>query len=117
MIGLFCLLLAACGGKKKYNIDFPQTTVLKAAETWGVIDRPLIRIYARPGDKSEPVSSIWRGCVVRVIARTVDPVPTSEGSDYWYQVEYEGYRGWLSSRILLLYEFEKDALKKAEEYR
>lgn len=103
LLALGCLLplLSACGRRQVVErIELPPTPVLSIRSTWAVVTSPFLRVRAEPLAKSPVLAHIRRGSVLEVLSRTERKEELEDASSYWYQVSYEGLRGWVFGSFL-----------------
>jgi len=103
---LSCLLLpllalAACGRRPAVErIELPPTPVLSIRSTWAVVNSPILRLRDEPLANAAVLAHIRRGAVLEVLSRTDRREELEQASSYWYQVSYEGLRGWVFGAFL-----------------
>ena len=98
---LFLLSAGACGRRPVVErIELPPTPVLSIRSTWAVVTSPFLRVRAEPLAKSPVLAHIRRGAVLEVLSRTERKEELEGTSSYWYQVSYEGLRGWVFGAFL-----------------
>jgi hypothetical protein len=107
-VNIVYILLAAAGlwlaGCSKpvaeEPILLPPTPVLSIRSSWGVVRSDLLRIRAEPFTKAGTLTHLRRGSVLEILSRTEKKENVDERSDYWYQVSFEGVRGWVFGAYL-----------------
>ncbi len=102
---LYCLLLllplAACGRRPPVErIELPSTPVLSIRSTWAVVTSPFLRLRNEPLANASVLAHIRRGAVLEVLSHTDRREELEQISSYWYQVSYEGLRGWVFGAFL-----------------
>jgi hypothetical protein len=98
---LFLLTLASCGRRPvAERIELPSTPVLSIRSTWAVVTSPFLRLRDEPLAKAAVLAHVRRGSVLEVLSRTDRKEELEETSSYWYQVSYEGLRGWVFGAFL-----------------
>ena len=98
---LLLLPLASCGRRPAAErIELPPTPVLSIRSTWAVVISPFLRVRDEPLAKAAVLAHIRRGAVLEVLSRTDRKEELEEASSYWYQVSYEGLRGWVFGAFL-----------------
>ncbi len=103
LLGCLLVLLsaAACGRQPvTERIDLPPTPVLSIRSTWAVVTSPFLRVRDEPLAKARVLAHIRRGAVLEVLSRTERKEEQEEATSYWYQVSYEGLRGWVFGAFL-----------------
>ena len=98
---LFLLPLASCARRPvAERIELPPTPVLSIRSTWAVVTSPFLRMREEPLAKAAVLAHVRRGSVLEVLSRTDRKEDLEETSSYWYQVSYEGLRGWVFGAFL-----------------
>jgi hypothetical protein len=105
LLFLGCLLLllplASCGRRPAVErIELPPTPVLSIRSTWAVVTSPFLRVRDEPLARAAVLAHIRRGAVLEVLSRTDRKEELEQASSYWYQVSYEGLRGWVFGAFL-----------------
>jgi hypothetical protein len=108
-----CLWLAGCARPAAEEpIHLPPTPVLSIRSSWGVVRSDILRIREEPFTKGRTLTHLRRGSVLEILSRTDKKESVDERSDYWYQVSFEGVRGWVFGAYLELL----DSRARAEEF-
>jgi len=95
------LAVASCGRRPvAAPIELPSTPVLSIRSTWAVVNSPFLRVRGEPLAKAPVLAHIRRGAVLEVLSRTDRKEEMEDASSYWYQVSYEGLRGWVFGAFL-----------------
>jgi hypothetical protein len=98
---LLLLPITACGRRPVVErIELPPTPVLSIRSTWAVVTSPFLRVRAEPLANSPVLAHIRRGAVLEVLSRTEREEDLEDTRSYWYQVSYEGLRGWVFGAFL-----------------
>ncbi len=101
LVPLALLPLASCGRRQQVErIDLPPTPVLSIRSTWAVVTSPFLRLRSEPLADASVLAHIRRGAVLEVLSRTDRREELEQASSYWYQVSYEGVRGWVFGAFL-----------------
>jgi hypothetical protein len=96
-----CLWLAGCSKPvAEEPINLPPTPVLSIRSSWGVVRSDILRIREEPFTKARTLTHLRRGSVMEILSRTDKKESVDERSDYWYQVSFEGVRGWVFGAYL-----------------
>jgi hypothetical protein len=82
------------------RIELPSTPVLSIRSTWAVVTSPFLRLRDEPLADASVLAHIRRGAVLEVLSRTDRKEELEQTSSYWYQVSYEGLRGWVFGAFL-----------------
>jgi len=94
------------------RVDLPATPVLTLRSNWAVVRSPFLRIRQEPLPRSEILAHLRRGTIMEVISKTETRETIDEATDYWYQVNYEGLRGWVFGSFIEV----TDSRSRAENY-
>jgi len=95
------MVLGACGRKPVVQpIDLPPTSVLSIRSTWAVVTSPFLRIREEPLANAKVLAHIRRGAVLEILSRTERKEEIEDATAFWYQVSYEGLRGWVFGAFL-----------------
>jgi hypothetical protein len=98
---LLLLPLASCGRRPPVErIELPSTPVLSIRSTWAVVTSPFLRLRSEPLADAGVLAHVRRGSVLEVLSRTDRREELEQTSSYWYQVSYEGLRGWVFGAFL-----------------
>jgi hypothetical protein len=118
VIALASLVLYTCAKPEETtSIDLPATSVLSAKSYFGIITSSHLRLRVQPDITSDAVTTLWRGYVLEILSKDND-LDTVEGQkNYWYQVNYDGLRGWVFGGYVALYESRDEAERAARELR
>lgn len=101
VIGAGCLWLAGCAKPAAEEpIRLPPTPVLSIRSSWGVVRSDILRIREEPFTKASTLTHLRRRSVLEILSRTEKKENIDERSDYWYQVSFEGVRGWVFGAYL-----------------
>ena len=93
--------LAACGAPKiEPALVLPPTPVLAMSIRWAVVDVDGLRLRDKPDQTGRILLSLAEGARVEILARTPDAVEIDGQTDYWYQVNHNGLRGWTFGAFL-----------------
>jgi Bacterial SH3 domain len=113
---LALLTLAACGRRPAVErIELPSTPVLSIRSTWAVVTSPFLRVRDEPLADAAVLAHIRRGAVLEVLSRTDRKEDLEQTSSYWYQVSYEGLRGWVFGAFLEIVDTKAQAESLAAE--
>jgi hypothetical protein len=108
--------LLGCGpGQVTEKIDLPSTPVLSIRSNWAVVSSPFLRLREEPLARSGVLAHIRRGAVLEVLSRTDQKEVLEDASSYWYQVSYEGLRGWVFGAFLEILDSKAKAETRASQ--
>ncbi len=94
------------------KITLPPTPVLSIRSSWAVVKSPFLRVREEPFADAKILTHVRRGAVLEISSRTERKETVENDSSYWYNINYEGLRGWVfGSYIEVL-----DSQSKAREY-
>ncbi len=112
-IPLLFLLPAACQREAPMErVKLPATPVLSIRSTWGVITTGLVRVRAEPLNGSPILTHLGQGTIVEILSQTEEQKTIENETSYWYEINYEGLRGWLFGAYLQIL----DSRAKAEAF-
>ena len=93
--------LGACGSPKiEPALVLPPTPVLAMSTRWAVVDVDGLRLREKPDQTGRILLSLTEGARVEILARTADATEIDGQTDYWYQVNHNGLRGWTFGAFL-----------------
>ncbi len=93
--------LGACGSPKiEPALVLPPTPVLAMSIRWAVVDVDGLRLREKPDQTGRILLSLTEGARVEILARTPDAMEIDGQTDYWYQVNHNGLRGWTFGAFL-----------------
>ena len=76
------------------EIRLPPTSVLTTGQQWGVVRSEFLRLRADSSLRGEVLAYLRRGEIIEVTGRSAQLQEIEGESEHWYQVSYEGVRGW-----------------------
>jgi uncharacterized protein YgiM (DUF1202 family) len=115
LFGAAILLVSTAGCRREQpveRVELPPTPVLTLRSNWAVVRSPFLRVRQEPLPKSEILAHLRRGTVLEVISKTETRETVDDATDFWYQVNYEGLRGWVFGSSIEV----TDSRVKAENY-
>ena len=87
--------LTGCGQRPvAEEMVLPPTSELTTGQQWGVVRSEFLRLRADATLRGEVLAYLRRGEIIEVMGRGDSPREIEGESEYWYQVSYEGVRGW-----------------------
>lgn len=102
--------LAGCGQRSEVEeIVLPPTSVLTTGQQWGVVRSEFLRLRANADLRGEVLAYLRRGEIIEVMGRGDSQQQIEGESEYWYQVSYEGVRGWAFGAYIGVAESRLDA--------
>jgi hypothetical protein len=106
----FVLILAGCSGDSPYKgLKLPPTPVLTIQALYGVVDFAYIRVRSDPAPDAGLVTMLRGGAIVEIVTSSSNEETIEGKTDRWYQIEYQGRRGWVFGTYLKIF----DSLDKA----
>ena len=72
----------------------PATSVVETNEVRGIVTADSLRVRAQPSVRAEVLSYLRRGEVVEVVRRGEQQERIAGTSGHWFEVTYQGVRGW-----------------------
>ena len=110
---LLLLLPAACRREAPVEkVQLPATPVLSIRSTWGVVTTSLVRVRSEPLNGSPILTHLGQGTVMEILSQTAEQKTIENETAYWYEINYEGLRGWLFGAYLQIL----DSRAKAEAF-
>jgi hypothetical protein len=107
---ILCVLsLIACTDSRYQNVKLPPTPVLSVQTYYGVVDFSLIRVRSEPLPDSALVTMLRGGSIVEIICSSTNEETLEGKTNRWYQIQYQGRRGWVFGSYLKIF----DSLEKA----
>lgn len=104
------LFLAGCSGPSPYaGLKLPPTPVLTIETSYGVVDYPLLRVRTEPVADAALVTMLRAGAIVEIVTSSSSEETIEGKTNRWYQVQYQGRRGWVFGSYLKVF----DSLDKA----
>lgn len=104
------LLLAGCSGPSPYvGLKLPPTPVLTIQTYFGVVDSPYLRVRTDPVPTASEVTRLRSGAIVEIVTSSSIEETIEGKTDRWYQIQYQGRRGWVFGSYLKVF----DSLDKA----
>ena len=96
------VLFSCSPGKKieEEKIKLPPTPVLSIRSNWGVVKSDFLRIREEPKPTATILAHLRKGSVLSILLRTEQRETVEDETSYWYQVSYEGLRGWVFGAYL-----------------
>ena len=73
----------------------PATTVVATNEVRGIVIADSLRVRVQPSVRAEVLSYLRRGEVVEVMRRGEQEERIGGNQGYWFEVTFEGVRGWV----------------------
>ncbi len=77
------------------RIQLPSTPVLSIRSNWGVVTSHFLRVREEPFQKAKILAHLRKRSVLEILSRTQKRESVENESSYWYQINYEGLRGWV----------------------
>ncbi len=110
LLWAFVLILAGCSGDSPYKgLKLPPTPVLTIQALYGVVDFAYIRVRSDPAPDAGLVTMLRAGAIVEIVTSSSSEETIEGKTDRWYQIEYQGRRGWVFGTYLKIF----DSLDKA----
>ena len=104
------LVAASCSGNLPYaGLKLPPTPVLTIQTFYGVVDFAYVRVRSDPLPDAPLVTMLRSGSIVEIVTSSSNEETIEGKSDRWYQILYQGRRGWLFGSYLKIF----DSLDKA----
>lgn len=103
-------ILVSCAPNHPYaGLKLPPTPVLTIQTFYGVVDFAYIRVRNEPLPDAALVTMLRGGSIVEIVTSSSNEETIEGKTDRWYQIQYQGRRGWVFGSYLKIY----DSLDKA----
>lgn len=104
------LFLIGCSGAGQYaGLKLPPTPVLTIQAYYGVVNFAYIRVRSEPLPDAGLVTMLRAGSIVEIVTSSSTEETIEGKTDRWYQIQYQGRRGWVFGSYLQIF----DSLDKA----
>jgi hypothetical protein len=104
------LFLTGCNFTQPYaGLKLPPTPVLTIQTYYGVVDFAYIRVRTEPLPDAPLVTMLRAGAILEIVSSSSNEETIEGKSDRWYQVQYQGRRGWVFGSYIKVF----DSLDKA----
>lgn len=111
--GALLLPVFGCGKEQPVErVELPATPVLTLRSSWAVVRSPFLRVRQEPLARAEILAHLRRGSVMEILSKTERRETIDGVADYWYQINYEGLRGWVFGSFVQV----MDSRTKADDY-
>jgi len=117
LIICWILLFSCFGENSEEQIILPPTSAIAIYNTWAVVNADYLRIRKNPSKNSEMLSALNSGTVVRILSKTENKDVVEQASDYWYQIDNQGLRGWVFGAYLDVYNSKSEAEARGKELK
>lgn len=94
------------------TVNLPPTQVLSQNTRYGIISSTHLRLRTEPSIISSAVTTLWKGYVLEIVSRSTKKEVVENNEDYWYQVTFDGLRGWVFGSYLKVF----STLEEARDY-
>lgn len=110
------LLPAACKrDRDPERIALPSTSILSMRSDWGVVTSDVLRVRKEPALRSDnTLTYIRKGAIVEIVGKSVHKERIEDRLDFWYQINYEGLRGWSFGAYIEVLESWAEAAAQSE---
>jgi SH3-like domain-containing protein len=108
-----CMIYSCTQEKIADKILLPPTPIIFSQSNWGLVTARYLRIRERPSEESEMLGPIRQKDVFKIISKTGEPDTVEEQLDYWYQIDYQGLRGWVFGAYIEILNSKEAALERA----
>lgn len=110
LILVFGSILVGCAPSNPYEgLKLPPTPVLTIQTFYGVVDFAYLRVRNEPLPDAALVTMLRFGSIVEIVTSSSNEETIEGKTDRWYQIQYQGRRGWVFGSHLKIY----DSLDKA----
>jgi len=98
------------------NVTLPVTPVLSAQLGWALVDFPNLRVRIAPDPEAEQVTRLARGTLVEVLLASPREQVLEGRRGNWYQIQYQGRRGWVFGPYLVIFNSLEEARAALENW-
>ncbi len=92
-------LIMSCAEEEPVpEIDMPSTPIMSGTVSWGVVNVSYLKINRDPDDDQHIITTLRQGDLVRI--DSIRFIKVKGGIRVWYQIEKDGFRGWVEERFL-----------------
>ncbi|OQX28739.1 MAG: hypothetical protein B0D92_07370 [Spirochaeta sp. LUC14_002_19_P3] len=115
LFGATFSICAACTPKSPpVNLTPPPTPVLTAQSSWGVVNKPYLKILQQPDVNSELSGVMREGDIAEVHSRTI----MSDKDGYWLEIHIPDSHvsGWTQGENMLIYDTYSQAITARERF-
>jgi hypothetical protein len=115
------LLLISCREKSSQNITLKKDSKIETEKIdenlyFGVVNVNRLRFRTEKDINSKTLRYLDMGVIVNVLFKDDKRIKIGEIEDYWYQIEYQGIKGWVFGYFLDIYTTKENAQKQAKRY-
>ena len=108
----------SCTKKEKIPaIPLPATPVFTIRTEWGVITSHFLRLRKNPDSKTRILAHLRRGTIVEIMTKSTKRETIERQNSYWYQINYNGLKGWIFGGYLKEFNSKNAALEYAKELK
>jgi hypothetical protein len=68
------------------------------------VDTNYLRMRERPNQESNLLRGLTRGMVVEIITKSPEPDIVENETSYWYNINIDGFRGWVFGAYLKIFD-------------
>ncbi|MCD6121105.1 MAG: SH3 domain-containing protein [Spirochaetales bacterium] len=123
IISLFIIIalfssLSSCKRKEEIStIPLPATPAFTIGTQWGVITSHFLRLRKNPDSKARILTHLRKGTLVEIMTKSTKREKIEGQDSYWYQINYNGLKGWIFGGYLKEFNSKNAALEYAKELK
>lgn len=76
-------------------IELPEIKNEQFGQQWLVVNSPILRMRQQPAVSARLVTTLVRGSILEVKRRSIAKTSVENQEDYWYQVAFDNFEGWI----------------------
>ena len=108
----------SCSGKDEIrSIPLPETSVFPIHAQWGVVTSHFLRLRENPDSKATILAHLRGGTAVEILTRSTKREVIEGQNSYWFQVNYNGLKGWIFGGYLKEFNSKSAALEYTKELK
>jgi hypothetical protein len=100
---IFLILMTSCRQEQEpVSLTIPPTPVLTSESTWGVSNKPYLKVLSVPDSSSEVRGLLRRGDIVEIVSKR----GADDGHSYWLEIRTPDKEtsGWIPDSSMDIYD-------------
>ncbi len=99
---LLILLISCRQEQEPVSLTIPPTPVLTSESSWGVSNKPYLKVLSAPDTSSEVRGLLRRGDIVEIVSKT----GADDGHSYWLEIQSpdKEMSGWIPDSSMDVYD-------------
>jgi len=116
-ITLFSTIFSCTKKERLPAIPLPSTPVFTIRTQWGVITSHFLRLRKNPDSKARILAHLRKGTIVEIMTKSTKRETIEGQNSYWYQINYNGLKGWIFGGYLKEFNSKNAAFEYAKELK